>query len=37
VAPLRAAADALRLDTTNLSLEQQADRVVALAREHHLG
>jgi len=33
VAPLRAAADAVRLDTTDLSLEQQADRVVALARE----
>ena len=33
VAPLRAAADAVRLDTTDLSLEEQADRVVALARE----
>jgi cytidylate kinase len=33
VAPLRPAADAVRLDTTDLSLEQQADRVVALARE----
>ena len=33
VAPLRAAADAVRLDTTDLSLEQQAARVVALARE----
>jgi len=33
VAPLRAAADAVRLDTTDLSLAQQADRVVALARE----
>lgn len=37
VAPLRAAADAIKLDTTNLSLEQQADRVVALARERQLG
>ena len=33
VAPLRAAADAVRLDTTDLSLDEQADRVVALARE----
>jgi cytidylate kinase len=33
VAPLRAAADAVRLDTTDLSLEQQAERVVALARD----
>jgi cytidylate kinase len=33
VAPLRAAADAVRLDTTDLSLEQQAARVVTLARE----
>ena len=37
VAPLRAAADAVRLDTTELSLEQQADRVVALARERFPG
>lgn len=37
VAPLRAAADAVKLDTTNLSLQEQADRVVALARERHLG
>ena len=37
VAPLRAAADAVLLDTTDLSLEEQADRVVALARERHLG
>ncbi len=37
VAPLRAAADAIKLDTTNLSLEQQAERVVALARERRLG
>ena len=37
VAPLRAAADAVKLDTTNLSLRQQADRVVALARDRHLG
>ena len=33
VAPLRAAADALVLDTTRLSLEQQVQAVVALARE----
>jgi cytidylate kinase len=33
VAPLRAAADAVRLDTTRLSLAEQVDRVVALARE----
>ncbi len=32
VAPLRAAADALVLDTTRLSLEQQVQQVVALAR-----
>lgn len=37
VAPLRAAADAVRLDTTDLSLDEQADRVVALARERRLG
>jgi cytidylate kinase len=37
VAPLRAAADAVRLDTTALSLEEQVNRVVALARERHLG
>ena len=37
VAPLRAAADAVRLDTTALSLDQQADRVVALARERFPG
>ena len=37
VAPLRAAADAVLLDTTELSLEQQADRVVALARERFPG
>lgn len=37
VAPLRAAADAVRLDTTVLSLEEQVNRVVALARERHLG
>ena len=37
VAPLRAAADAVLLDTTDLSLEQQADRVVALARERFPG
>jgi len=32
VAPLRAAADAVVLDTTRLSLEQQVQAVVALAR-----
>jgi cytidylate kinase len=37
VAPLRAAADAVRLDTTDLSLDEQAERVVALARERRLG
>jgi cytidylate kinase len=37
VAPLRAAADAVRLDTTALALEEQVNRVVALARERHLG
>lgn len=33
VAPLRAADDAVRLDTTRLSLEGQVERVVALARQ----
>src|SRR5205807_8619655 len=33
VAPLRAAADAVLLDTTDRSPEQQAERLVALARE----
>jgi len=33
VAPLRAAADAVQLDSTRLSLEEQITRVVALARE----
>jgi cytidylate kinase len=37
VAPLRAAADAVRLDTTALSLEDQVNHVVALAQERHLG
>jgi cytidylate kinase len=37
VAPLRAAADALLLDTTRLSLPQQVERVVALARERFRG
>ena len=32
VAPLKAAADAVLLDTTRLSLEQQVQAVVALAR-----
>ncbi|HEX9488438.1 MAG TPA: (d)CMP kinase, partial [Gemmatimonadales bacterium] len=32
VAPLKAAADAVVLDTTRLSLEQQVQAVVALAR-----
>jgi len=33
VAPLRAAADAVVLDTTRLSLDDQVARVVALARD----
>jgi cytidylate kinase len=33
VAPLRAAADAVFLDSTRLSLAEQVDRVVALARD----
>ena len=33
VAPLRAAADAVQLDSTRLALEEQITRVVALARE----
>ncbi len=33
---LRAAADAVPLDTTGLTLEEVTDRVVALARERHL-
>jgi cytidylate kinase len=33
VAPLRVAADAVQLDSTRLSLEEQVTRVVALARE----
>lgn len=33
VAPLAAAPDAVRLDTTRLSLEEQVDRIAALARE----
>jgi cytidylate kinase len=37
VAPLRPAADAVILDSTRLSLEQQVDRVVALARERFPG
>jgi cytidylate kinase len=37
VAPLRPAADAVLLDTTRLSLEEQVARVVALARERLLG
>jgi len=37
VAPLRAAADAVRLDTTRLSLVDQVDRVVALARQRFPG
>jgi cytidylate kinase len=37
LAPLRAAADAVRLDTSDLSLEQQAERVVALARKRFPG
>lgn len=37
VAPLRAAADAVSLDTTHLSLAEQVDRIVVLARERFLG
>jgi CMP/dCMP kinase len=37
VAPLKAAADAVLLDTTHLSLEEQVARVVALARERFPG
>ncbi|MGH7449133.1 MAG: (d)CMP kinase [Longimicrobiales bacterium] len=33
VAPLRQANDAVRVDTTHLSFEQQVDRIVTLARE----
>jgi cytidylate kinase len=36
LAPLRAATDAVVLDTTDLSLEDQVDRIVALARERSL-
>ena len=37
VAPLRAAPDAVRLDTTGLTLEQQVERIVALARTRFPG
>jgi CMP/dCMP kinase len=37
VAPLKAAADAVVLDTTHLSLEEQVARVIALARERFPG
>jgi CMP/dCMP kinase len=37
VAPLKAAADAVRLDSTRLSLDEQVHRVVALARERFPG
>jgi cytidylate kinase len=37
IAPLRAAADAVLLDTTRLSLDEQVARVVALARERFPG
>ena len=37
VAPLKPAADALLLDTTALSLDEQVARVVALARERFPG
>lgn len=37
VAPLRAAADAILLDSTALSLEEQVTRVIALARERFPG
>jgi len=33
VAPLRPADDAVRMDTSTLSFEDQVDRIVALARE----
>jgi cytidylate kinase len=32
VAPLRAAADAVRIDTTDLTFEEQVGRIVELAR-----
>jgi len=37
VAPLRSAADAVLLDTTRLSMDEQVARVVALARQRFLG
>ncbi|HEY6208311.1 MAG TPA: (d)CMP kinase [Gemmatimonadales bacterium] len=37
VAPLRAAPDAILLDTTDLPLEEQVQRVVALARKRFFG
>ncbi len=37
VAPLRPAPDAVPLDTTDLSLEQQVERIAALARERFPG
>ncbi|MGH7568808.1 MAG: (d)CMP kinase [Gemmatimonadales bacterium] len=37
VAPLRPAADAVRLDTTTLSLDEQVARIVALARQRFPG
>lgn len=37
LAPLRAAHDAVVLDTTDLTLENQVDRIVALARQRSLG
>jgi cytidylate kinase len=33
VAPLRKANDAVELDTTNLTFEEQVDRIVSLALE----
>lgn len=37
VAPLRRAADAIDLDTTALTFEEQVNRIVALARERFVG
>jgi len=37
VAPLRAPPDAILLDTTDLPLEEQVQRVVALARKRFSG
>jgi cytidylate kinase len=37
IAPLKPAVDAVALDSTRLSLEEQVERVVALARERFPG